>query len=103
MVTILSARQHGSLPMGALHRLTLLVFLVLFAVSAPTCPSVAEPQAERAEQALIAWYKLALALVRHTPTYSPPVASRTFAYMGVAAYEGVASGADSLESLAGQL
>jgi hypothetical protein len=89
--------------MGALHRLTLLVFLVLFAVPAPVGASVAQPQAERAEQALITWYKLALALVRHTPTYSPPVASRTFAYMGVAAFEAVAGGADDMQSLAGQL
>ncbi len=28
------------------------------------------------------WYRLVLELVRHTPTYSPPVASRSFAYTG---------------------
>jgi hypothetical protein len=89
--------------MGAVHRLALLVFLALFAVPAPTDASAAQPQAERAQQALGTWYKLALALVRHTPTYSPPVASRTFAYMGVAAFEGVASGAEDMQSLAGQL
>ncbi len=49
------------------------------------------------------WYDLALELVRHTPTYSPPVASRSLAYLGVAAYESVASGSDKLQSLAGQL
>ena len=38
------------------------------------------------------WYKLILELVRHTPTYSPPVASRAFAYIGVTAYEAVAGG-----------
>ena len=38
------------------------------------------------------WYQLILELVRHTPTYSPPVASRAFAYLGVTAYEAVASG-----------
>ena len=49
------------------------------------------------------WYHLVLRLVRHTPTYSPPVASRSFAYLGVAAYEAVASGSTALVSLAGQL
>ena len=49
------------------------------------------------------WYRLTLELVRHTPTYSPPVASRSFAYLGVAAYESTASGSSGLVSLAGQL
>jgi hypothetical protein len=49
------------------------------------------------------WYHLVLRLVRHTPTYSPPVASRSFAYLGVAAYQAVASGQASLISLEGQL
>ena len=42
-----------------------------------------------AEHVLQAWYKLVLELVRHTPTYSPPVASRSFAYLGVSAYEAI--------------
>ena len=49
------------------------------------------------------WYRLVLRLVRHTPTYSPPVASRSFAYLGVAAYQAVASGQAALVSLEGQL
>jgi len=56
-----------------------------------------------AEQALQAWYKLVLELVRHTPTYSPPVASRSFAYLGVSAYEASVGGSAELQSLAGQL
>ncbi len=48
------------------------------------------------------WYRLILELVRHTPTYSPPVASRSFAYIGIAAYEAVASGKSNMRSLAGQ-
>jgi hypothetical protein len=49
------------------------------------------------------WYQLVLELVRHTPTYSPPVASRSFAYVGVTVFEAVATGSDDLQSLAGQL
>ena len=49
------------------------------------------------------WYGLILKLVRHTPTYSPPVASRAFGYLGVTAYEAMASGTMELRSLSGQL
>jgi hypothetical protein len=46
---------------------------------------------------------MVLQLTRHTPTYTPPVASRTYAYLGVTAFETVASGSDKLQTLAGQL
>lgn len=67
-------------------------------------PSPAGAQAAPpAAQVVQRWYGLILELVRHTPTYSPPVASRAFAYLGVAAYEAVAGGQTRLASLAGQL
>jgi PAP2 superfamily len=56
-----------------------------------------------AQDVLQHWYGLALELVRHTAPYSPPVASRTFAYLGIVAYESVASGGGALLSLTGQL
>ncbi len=49
------------------------------------------------------WYRLVLELVRHTATYSPPVASRAFAYIGIAAHEALVTGNPDLRSLAGQL
>lgn len=49
------------------------------------------------------WYKMVLELTRHTATMSPPVASRAYGYIGVTAYEIVASGSDKLQTLAGQL
>ncbi len=52
---------------------------------------------------LLAWYDLTLELVRHTATYTPPVASRAFGYLGLIAFEAVASGSKQLSSLAGQL
>lgn len=55
-----------------------------------------------ADEVLHNWYRMVLELVRHTPTYSPPVASRAFAYLGVTAYE-AAAGGGTLVSLAGQL
>jgi PAP2 superfamily len=68
------------------------------ALAVPARAAVAAPT-----DILRTWYRLALELTRHTPTYSPPVASRTFAYLGVTAYEAVASGTDQLTTLAGQL
>ena len=45
------------------------------------------------------WYRLVLELIRHTPTATPPMASRALAIIGVTAWEALASG----RSLAGQL
>ena len=57
----------------------------------------------RATTVLGSWYKLLLELIRHTATYSPPVASRAFGYLGVTVFEVVASGDTSLRSMAGQV
>lgn len=78
----------------------LMLLLVLsFAIGVP------EARAERPTPVKVmqTWYTLVLELVRHTPNYSPPVASRSFAYLGVAAYQSVASEANGLRSLEGQL
>ena len=60
-------------------------------------------QAASTETVLASWYHLTLNLVRHTATYSPPVASRAFAYVGITAFEATASGDAHLQSLVGQL
>lgn len=65
--------------------------------------SVAGTDALTAEQVLQDWYRLVLMLVRHTATYSPPVASRAFAYLGVTVQESVAATDSAASSLAGQL
>jgi hypothetical protein len=54
-------------------------------------------------QVLRKWYDLTLSLIRHTPTYTPPVASRGLAYVAITAFEVTASGASDLNSLGGQL
>jgi hypothetical protein len=66
-------------------------------------PRITMAAADDGGEILRRWYRLVLRLVRHTPTYSPPVASRSFAYLGVAAYQAVASGSTALVSLVGQL
>jgi membrane-associated phospholipid phosphatase len=54
-------------------------------------------------QVLDRWARLSLELVRHTPTHSPPVASRSFAYLGVTAWEAAVATDPALVTLAGQL
>lgn len=76
-------------------------FLALTAAAfvAPPLPLNA---ATRPADTLLTWYRLVLELVRHTATYTPPVAARAFAYLGVAAYEAASAGATTT-SLAGQV
>ena len=75
--------------------------IVLAVVLALMLPGLA--QAGEGRGVMLQWYKLVLELVRHTPTYSPPVASRAFAYLGVTGYEVLASGRPEMASLAGQV
>ena len=77
----------------------LFVFFVLsILTSAPGFS--AQPSAQ---EVINRWYKLTLELIRHTPTYTPPVASRSLAYLGITTFEAAASGSKDLQSLAGQL
>jgi membrane-associated phospholipid phosphatase len=88
------------------------VFLSLLALSArahqparvsPVFTEQASSRAGLAERVTLEWYKLTLELVRHTATYSPPVASRAFGYLGVVLFEATAAGSGKLRSLEGQL
>ena len=49
------------------------------------------------------WFNLALLLTQQTPGFSPPVASRALAYLGITLYEAVLPGMPQNISLAGQL
>jgi PAP2 superfamily len=50
-----------------------------------------------------AWFDLALDLVRTTPGFSPPVASRALGYAGVALYQAIVPGIPERGSFAGRL
>ena len=50
-----------------------------------------------------AWFDLILNLVRDTPGFTPPVASRAIGYAGVTLYEAVVPGMPEYQSLAGKL
>lgn len=89
--------------MKATRRLVAMVLVAVLALPVLPRSLQAETGAPRAEEVLRSWYRLMLELVRHTPTYSPPVASRAFAYIGVAAFEALVSGKTDTQTLAGQL
>lgn len=72
-------------------------------VATPVALAAGSAQGADAPHVLRRWYTLILELVRQTPTYSPPVAARAFAYLGITTFEAVASGSQSLQSLAGQV
>jgi membrane-associated phospholipid phosphatase len=86
--------------MYAIRRLVAAAALSAFALAGGLSTATARPAAQ---EILRDWYYLMNELVRHTPTYSPPVASRSFAYLGVTAFESAVGGSDKLVSLAGQL
>lgn len=79
------------------------LFIAAMAVAFLAAASPARAGNASPEEILRTWHKAALELTRHTATYSPPVASRTFAYLGVTAFEAAAGGTGGLNSLAGQL
>jgi PAP2 superfamily len=66
-------------------------------------PALASDRADVSRKVLLTWHKLILELVRHTATYMPPVAARSFAYIGITAHEALATGNPALNSLAGQV
>ena len=89
--------------MFRLRRALVIFALILGASLGPFMLSTAQAGSMSSQEVLHTWYRLVLELVRHTPNYSPPVASRSFAYLGVTAFEAVATGSKDLKSLSGQL
>lgn len=79
------------------------IFALTFILVSSLLPSASAAAPTGSETVIRDWYRLVIELVRHTPTYSPPVASRAFAYLGITAYEALASGDPSLTTLAGQV
>ncbi len=89
--------------MRVFHRLAAAALLLTALICGGGPAAMAAQPVTPPTAVLQTWYKVALELVRHTATYSPPVASRSLAYIGVTALEAVAGGSPNLRSLAGQL
>ncbi|MGB8812702.1 MAG: vanadium-dependent haloperoxidase [Paracoccaceae bacterium] len=89
--------------MFAFRKIAVFLVAALLLCGAIAGTAFAQSDDARSMRVLSNWYRLVLELVRHTPTYSPPVAARAFGYVGVTGYEAVASGSPKMTSLAGQL
>ena len=91
----------------AVAALLLSAVLVATSVSAQTAkpPGAVVAPAAQAYSAQVAteWFQLALLLTQQTPGFSPPVAARALAYLGLTLYESVVPGMPQNISLAGQL
>jgi hypothetical protein len=77
------------------------VALVVVAACATNEPPASPPASAQSARTATAWFTLQLQLVRDTDGFTPPVASRAFAYSGVALYEAVVPGMPGYRSLAG--
>ena len=86
-----------------LHRRQVLGLTVAAPIALSLRPARAAARADVSREVLLTWHKLILELVRHTATYVPPVAARSFGYIGVIAHEALTTGNPGLRSLAGQL
>lgn len=73
------------------------------ALAAQAGPDQPRPATLLSATAARAWFDLALPLIQHTPGYSPPVASRALAYLGVALYEAIVDGMPGFRSLQNRL
>ena len=74
------------------------------AAAQPAAPNTAaRPAGAYSAAVATEWFQLALLLTQQTPGFSPPVASRALAYLGLALYESVVPGMPQQQSLAGQL
>jgi membrane-associated phospholipid phosphatase len=80
---------------GAIVGASALGLLAAPARAGPRFPGAGEFEAEVAT----AWFDQALALVKGTPGFSPPVASRALGCTGVTLYEALAPGMDGFRSL----
>jgi hypothetical protein len=86
--------------MGLSTRVAAVAAAILISFATVPAHSAERPQPQ---EMLRDWYLLMNELVRHTPTYSPPVASRAFGYLGVTAFEAAVGGSSTLVTLEGQL
>jgi PAP2 superfamily len=95
----LTRRQFVARAGGAVAGATALGLLGGRAWAAPGFPGADQLDASVAT----AWFDQSLALVKATPGYTPPVASRALGSLGVTLYEAIVPGMDDFRSLAGVL
>lgn len=76
------------------------VFFTLILFAAP-CVLWSQTASDHDSEVLNAYFAHQLTLITETPGFTPPVASRTLGYTGLAAYESVVHGIQGMNSLVG--
>ena len=88
---------------AALALAALLAFAPALSSAQTPEPVAGRPASAYSANVATEWFNLALLLTQQTPGFSPPVASRALAYLGLTLYETVLPGMPQNISLAGQL
>jgi hypothetical protein len=108
-----SSEESGRAASAALPALTRCSFVLGTGAALVSAASVSRASAAAARrfpgadefdaEVATAWFDFSRELVRQTPGFTPPVASRVFGYAGIALYEAVVPGMEGYRSLAGVL
>lgn len=101
--TTLTALRRWSATRASVLAFAAMALLAVGCSDDPSGPSTTNEVAKYSSEAPIAWVQLQLVLTTKTPGWTPPVTSRAYGYVGVAAYESVVPGMPDSKSLVGQL
>lgn len=93
-----------------MKKILLALTLVLGAVYFSSChndsvspPNTSQQTSTYTNEVAVKWFDLELRLIKQTPGFSPPVASRSIGYTGITLYESVVGGMPQYRSMAGML
>jgi membrane-associated phospholipid phosphatase len=95
--------SHGIRWLATMVLIVLATLVPLATQAQIPAPATGRPATAYSSAVATDWFSLALQLTQQTPGFSPPVASRALAYLGLALYESVVAGMPENISLAGQL
>lgn len=81
------------------------IFFLAACTKEESVPNISELSKSTAESGKVAqdWMELAVSITPEVPGFTPPIAARVFAYLGLGLYESVAQGIDGHPSFQGKL
>lgn len=85
--------------------LMVVIFLLTACTKEESIPTISELSKSYSESGKVAldWIDLAVSITPEVPGYTPPIAARTFGYLGLGLYESVALGIDGHPTFQGKL
>lgn len=85
------------------RKLTLCLLILLLPLFIGCQAATTQPTVTYPSDLATSWFDLQLKLIKETPGFTPPVASRALGYSGITLYESVVAGMPEYNSLVGQL